>query len=553
MKAKNRSEGFVLIGAVALAILIAIGGLGYLQISTISLNNDTQALTDLHALCAAESGVNMGLRWLRGSGTFYPASGVTVSPNPFSSLSINGIDVCVRLSANVDGSVNVIGEAYKDPSDGHSMSSATFQKRVGFQEVTMQSFLNYGTFIGAPWCNNPDYLRGATDPVTGYRGFRTRTFNGRFHMNSYIEINSNTRSNLFQNGLVSVARNTNPILNWQGDYGTGASGNKFDFGVKINRSDENTNTALYGSGTGITGTTGLQECEAIFKGRYLANQDMVALPPGENWNRFMADASRITLPPSWEEGEERGHYRPTLQFRIVGGVATAEYHYRNNATDATDRVYTIDQSVYNEKVIVSTNHLNVLGAVRGAVTIATAPQKSIFPVDNLVYESYNPATNSVNATDVIGLVPGKHIRFNNRWVNPSKTTVNIGDPTLASPAPVHNTTTAPLIITASILAVENANDVNRLQGCEYWDNNFDVNRGYRTEERYSFRLFGNHVLAAERSDATGPTDGCSGQKELIHDTRFINESVVPPNYPQVKSVTGLFFLTAKGWYEENVY
>lgn len=548
---KNHSDGFVLVGAVVLAVLIAIAGLSYLQITTNSLNNDTQALNDFKALLATESGVDMGLRWLRGSDGFYPSPGATVSPTPFPSLRINGMDVRVRIQASLDGSVAVSGEAFKDLSGGHAMSPSTFVKRAGYNNSTKQSFLNYGTFIGAPWCNNPDYRRGATDPVHGYRGFRTRTFNGRFHMNSYIEINSNTRSNVFQNGLVTVARNTNPLLNWQGDYGTGSTGNNFNFGVKINRPDENSNVALYGTETGMTGTTGLEECEAIFKDRFLANQDMVALPAGDNWNRFMLDASRITLPASWEEGEDRNHYRPTLAFEVVGGVARAVYHYRNNAADPVDRTVILNQSVYNGRVIVSTNHLNILGTVRGAVTVATAPLKSIFPVDNVVYESYNPVTHGVNATDVVGLVPGKHIRFNNRWVDPLKNLVNIGDPTL--PNPVHNTTTAPLIVTASILAVENADDATGLQGCEYWDNNYDVNDHINTEERYTFRLFGNHILAAERSDATGVSDGCSGQKELIHDPRFINETVMPPNYPQVKSVTGLFFIMAKGWYEQNVY
>lgn len=552
IKKRYNNGGFVLIGAVALAILMAIVGLGFIQVSTNGLNNDTQALWDQKALLAAESGLNMGLRWLRGSGNFFPAPNATVSPAPFTQLSINGMDVRVAIHANADGSVRVAAEAYRDPSGSHATTIATFMKRVGYTHISKQSFLGFGTFIGAPWKNNPDYRRGGTDPVSGYRGFRTRIFNGRFHMNSYIEINSNTRSNLFQGGLVTVARNSNPLLNWQGDYGIGATGNNYNAGVKINRPDENSNTALYGTEIGGTGTSGLQECEAIFRDRYLANQDMVDLPTGGNWARFMADAGRITLPASWEEGEERWHYRPTLRFEIVAGVAQMVYHYRNSATDAVDRTYVLNEAAYNGRVITSANHLNVLGRVRGAVTIATAPTKSIFPVDNLVYESYNAAINSVpmTSTDVIGLVPGKHIRFNNRWIDPTKTQINIGDPTIANP--VHNVTTAPLIVTASILAVENAQDVTGLQGCEFWDNNYDVDDHVDTEERYTFRLYGNHILAAERSDATGVDDGCSGNKELVHDPRFINEAIRPPNYPQVRSTTGLFLLTAKGWFEENV-
>ena len=131
---KVNTAGSALIGAIAISILMAIAGIGFLQVTSSGLNNDTAALEDLKALCAAESGANMGVRWLC-SYTAFPSTTAGTVLTPFNNPifdTVNNMDVYVTDSVyalNGMATAAIKAAAFKHPSGG-STNASTFKKRV---------------------------------------------------------------------------------------------------------------------------------------------------------------------------------------------------------------------------------------------------------------------------------------------------------------------------------------------------------------------------------------------------------------------------------------
>ncbi len=504
-KLKNQQKGSTLVGTLVFALLVGISGVSLLSVVASGVNNEVDVLDDDRAFLAAETGALMGARWLRGvnvipaSGTLYPFS---------SSLSVNGLMVDVALSSSTDSTGAVWVEIISQAFDGGSLDQNTFRKRVTWR-TKPGTFGQYSTFFD-------DVYSGHNN----WGGFYRRTFEGRFHMNTYIEISSFSRPGsdnqvLFKNGLVTVA---SPFGE---HYGTGAHhNNNYDFGVQLNFNDYNPVTQL----------------DRIFLDEYRGSQEKIDIPVGLTSSDLQSNSARVLLPVSDDNGESYSSYRPTLEFKLVNGQPQAVYHYRQGGV--------LKEQTYSNPagaVFISRNNLNVLGTLQGATTVATTYGKSIMPVGDITYSDYNQATGTVpsDSRNVLGLVSGKDIRFNNQWYKQwggdgSGRLLNI------------NGGNGTLDINASILAVESGNG---WQATEYWDTDRQCN--------YSLKLTGNHILKAWRyptaTSSTGnPVGGCMGFIKNQHDSRLIS-SLQPPGFPSVKTSAGLWVLQFTDWAEGSLF
>lgn len=119
------ARGSALIIAVALALIMAIAGVGFLLVTTNSMNNDSDAYARDKAFYAAESGANIAAKYLltRAFTSWPSASQYTF----WADRQINGFYVTVRLHKNAAlRQDTVIAEAYTSTTK----SASTFKKRV---------------------------------------------------------------------------------------------------------------------------------------------------------------------------------------------------------------------------------------------------------------------------------------------------------------------------------------------------------------------------------------------------------------------------------------
>ncbi|MBN2036245.1 MAG: hypothetical protein JW768_05845 [Chitinispirillaceae bacterium] len=501
------------------------------------------------AFHAAESGIWVATRWLRGiNPALWPTLGTQCQP--FGAyVSIDGMDVQVTIAVrSVAGApvAAISAEVYNDASGSHAMGAATFKKRIRTGDVRIQTYGTFCTFFNS---YQPDFPFDPAKGINVWWGWSGRTFIGRFHMNDcYIKLNPyaepgvGARPVVFKNGLVSVARPSDPVIlaDYQKNYTTanggqlGNFGNNFDYGIWAN-------------GWSASPPT-IPQLNQIFQDRYSANFDQILLPAAQmNATALLNDISipasdKIELPASRDDGEEQDDYRPTL---ILNGSG-ALYHYRVGSSRMVASYSGIDG-----KIFCSHHNLNVYGTVQGRVTVATDPGKSILPCGNIVTADYNPVTGSIPALspNMIGLVAGKHVRFNNQWkryfAGQSSSMRNVSE----------QTTGGTMHISASLMAIGQTPIVDPSsgstaleKGTEYRDLTHAVN--------YHLRLFGNHILGGYRPVSNGwhgvSNGGCNGTQSFTHDSRMVKANLQPPGFPELNTVDGLWILQIKGWSEENV-
>jgi Tfp pilus assembly protein PilX len=549
------NRGSALISAVALAILMALTGAGFMLLTTNGLNNESALLQNDKAFQAAESGVWMGARWLRQpnssfpstnfptSGAYYPLGGTTNSY-----VTLDNMFVFVTVTAQTVLTVpvaSITAEVYSSSTK----SAATFLKRITVSDIRVQSFGSYCTFFNTFQPDYSNYVAGQFKQFTtlgDWGGFRNRTFYGRFHMNNcYIKLYSDANAGgagpvLFRNGLVTVATPTDAavLTDYSKNYGTSAaSGHDYDSGV-------------WADWTTVNPT----RLDSVFTDRYVANVDQISLPNATlnatailN-NPNVSNFNKIELPVSKDSGEAYNNYRPTLDFK----TSNAMFQYRDNANNLRCTTFTS----IDGKVFCCHNNLNVRGTVQGKVTVTTDAGTSILPVGNILVADYTTAGDSVpsSSTNIIGLAPGKHIRFNATWRKIFK------DSGAVSPTAAIAAANDTLRINASIVATGSANvtyttatgtTTKNEIGTEYWDLENPVN--------YSYKLYGNHILGGYRPvgsgyhTATGSSAGCMGTQKFTYDNRMTNANLQPPAYPNQQTVDGLWVLRIKGWSEGNTF
>ncbi len=493
-----KNDGYALVAALVIATVLTITAMGFINVVVNETDKEAEAFRNDQAFFAAESGLMLGIHWLRQSISF-PNPDLTF--RPFTGLQLNGhfVDVVINTFQSVGrpGAI-IIAEVYNHPTD---RTANEFVKRIRYNGVVQMSFGYFSTFFD-------DTYNGHSN----WGGFYRRRFDGRFHMNTWIEISRNSYPGsgnevIFEKGLVTAASDYN------GGYGSGSHHeNNYNQGIQLNFSG------------------GASDCDQIFTNRYLGNVEKIALPKGLASGDFQSQP-HVDLPTSYDYGTEDNDYRPTLEFKIESGNAKAIYHYRNGSG-----YHHMEINDYHNKILICPENLNVLGTVRGKVTVATKKGRSIVPVDDIVYEDYNATENTLPeaSENILGLVSGHHVIFNHRW----KKNWYSGNSS-------YKYKTGTLDITASMIGVETYNNV---KGAEYWD--------LYEQCDYNLKLYGNHILKAwrypTRTSSGSPIGGCMGSIDYMHDRRLI-EDINPPGFPFVKTEgnPSLLKLILGGWTEEN--
>jgi hypothetical protein len=595
-RAIKNNRGSILVGVVALAVFMAIAGIGFLQVTTTSVNNETAALENDKAFNAAESGIWVGARWLRGYNGFTAltaaSNGLDIGPFGNTPISINGMDVYVKIPVQIGADaipcVSIVSSVYK----GGAPSAATFKKRISAGDVRCQTFGNYGTFYDGyqstdaddPWWNQS----------TGWGGWGNRTFNGRFHMND-VDNKIYTNDVKF-NGYVTVAR---PCVDWTAimgfPLGVGHNGNNYNYGIAAFIKDKIVPTVA--------------QLDQIFPDRYVPNVDKIDLmvtrtdATSISSDLSVPATSKISLPTSSrDEGYGPYKYRPTLYFN----GANAVYQYRNAAGSYVVNNY----GSINGKIFLSSNNLNVYSTKNGAsgqVTVATSTGKSIVPIGNIVTDDYNYATGSVpiGSNNMIGLISGGFIAFNKTWIKRfngdwSDNTKYVSEqlPSFGTnPGVIGGGSPGPsdgcgmMHLSVAIIAVKNftmslcsgydgsGNPQYKnfqVKGTEWWDGMWmqqphqwnSVSATFTDTknhcEDYGLSLYGNHILGGySRTISTGSETerGCAGSLTYgtnaltyTHDPRMYKRDFQPPAFPPVQSTPdGLLLLRMRSWSEGNTY
>jgi hypothetical protein len=564
-------NGSVLVGAVAISLIIAIAGIGFLQVNSSSLNNEAAFLENEQALQAAEAGVFLASTWLS-QATIFPGS--TTNPLGSNTMKIRGIDVSLSVipPATGDSLYTIISEASKD---------GAFMKKIRVN-IRSQNVTQYTTYFDEFYLDQG--VKTTADDLWwgGYRGF---TFSGRFHSNKiFIRIDpaagpTGAFPTRFKNGLVTVGRNDALMDANPGKFGhqrysnnganLGHFGNNYDWGVHAKFLP----AAPYDA-------SDVALLDQVFQDRYIANVDQVSTKSIQTDGTKMAtdpavaaNFTIITLDSSYNDNDvTTGSYyqygRPTLSFEIIAGIPRYIYE-RKNASSQRKR----DTLSYNSGTIfISKNNLNVKGKVRGAVTIATQWKKDICPIGNLYVEDYtvNPHdTTSVvpsNSTNIIGLCSGRTIRFNDsvRLLNSQ------GDDSVYSTKAVckavNNGSNDLMHITASLMALDTTfpdcyNDaglgVTTTKGCMSMAGAID---GTTQCLHYGIKICGNQVMASYKSTKHGwvsPlwTQGLAENALVnVEDPRF--QRMAPPGYSNnVKVIDAAgnerVLLVLSNWVEEN--
>jgi Tfp pilus assembly protein PilX len=122
-------RGSALIASIAMSIIMAIGGLGYLLILTNTLNNDTEAYNNDKAFHAAESGALIAYKWLENvTSDDWTSAAWSAVATSFQNISINNmqVDVAVTFTAGPPKQAVIKAAAYNDATH----NASTFKKRI---------------------------------------------------------------------------------------------------------------------------------------------------------------------------------------------------------------------------------------------------------------------------------------------------------------------------------------------------------------------------------------------------------------------------------------
>jgi Tfp pilus assembly protein PilX len=123
----GNDRGSVLVASIVMAIIMAIGGLGFLLLATNSINNDSSAYQNDKAFHAAESGAMLAYKWLQKSTKDnWTAAAWSAEASSFQSIQINNMEVDVAVTFPVANQALIKAAAYT----GSTHNASTFKKRI---------------------------------------------------------------------------------------------------------------------------------------------------------------------------------------------------------------------------------------------------------------------------------------------------------------------------------------------------------------------------------------------------------------------------------------
>ena len=474
----NNDNGSVLVAAIVFAGVLGIAGSGLLMLSGHSATVEHDAYLSECAFQAAESGLQVGKRWLS-----EPANWNGLNGEPSISPIVNGITVSVLKT---------------DAEYGQKVISA----RAAVPELTFA-------------CNDSFLLDTSRTPAAVFinntiaGGLSTIIFDGPFHSNAPVAITL-PGGVTFRNGPVST---TNFGDAGEG-FGRAPSGNNYDSGIHLQNGGSNPAVTLDG----------------CFNSIFTHSRDSLYFP-GLNRaaDTILADYSSP---------------RGTLYFYVSGSVGMARYFYNGNSTS---RPY-VDIRI-NNKIIRSAHGLNVLGTVRGSVTVITDDEHNIYPVGDLTcegfvripanqsapeFENYDNSNNYGLAgnPNFLALVSGGDIIFSTGYkqiINPSTGILSSG-----SPGGI-------LYLNAALIAVRTGHGIT-------WANFTPVTLDI-TQFYYSIRAIGCRAVDYFFNYTQYAGVQANNQFGFYFDTRISSETVTAPGVPGFRirsaSSTELFLLRSK--------
>jgi|GEM_PF-2674557 len=514
-----RSEkGSVFVIVVAFSIVMAIAGTGIMLLSGNSVNHEAAAFENDRAFLAAESGLLLGKRWLADTANWNLCknTGKTII---YAGI-INGVnDTVSLLPPDAKGDLELRSEA-----TGKELG---FKKRLswGIRKIVGT---NPGVFI-----NNLDPNQGGV----GQGGLDNIWFDGPFHSNMpiYLSAVSNAGAKgaavYFINGPVSVhnkiAQTHFADSGHWGEYGTGPSGNNYDFGILLKDGQSE-------------GTYQGDKLDCHFQNTFLHSQDSLYMPPivGQD----------ILLPVS-----QSVNNRALLFFDTIMGTGTATYYYYDAAETRFDSTFEIDK-----KVIRAQNPVSVLGVVKGQTTVVTDFGYNIYPVGDLTYADFTPDLESrylsyndtanygvgfieSGHTNLCALASGGDIHFedgNKKLFN--KTSETLYD------APNDVT----MYVTACFIAIETDRgimwDTKNMSGLakDMLQNNFN----------YTLRVIGSRTIDHFFDYMCAGGTNSNTKMRFFLDSRVL-QSFRAPGVPEFKSAstTGVkLFILKTDWREQNI-
>lgn len=506
-------HGSILVASIAFSIVIAIAGTGMMLLSGNSVRHEAAAFENDREFLAAESGLLLGKRWLADTNNWnqYRNTGITLI---YAGV-INGIHDTVSLQPpDANGDLELRSEA--------TGTDLGFKKRLSWG---IQKVMNPGIFINDL---NPD------QKVPGQGGLNNIWFDGPFHSNMpiYLSAVSNPgakgASVYFVNGRVSVHNKTERIHfasggHW-GQYGSGPSGNNYDFGILIKSGQSE-------------GTYQGDKLDNQFQGTFLHSQDSLFMPRivGQN----------ILLPVN-----QSATNRALLFFDTLSGNGIATYYYHNASGTRLDTTFNV-----NNMVIRAQNPISVLGTVKGQTTVVTDVGHTIYPIGDLKYADFAPVHDTMylkynntlnygigtladNHTNIITLASGGDIHFEQGY----KKIFNKTTESLANSLNSNDT----MYLTASLIAIESGRGL-------MWDTT-STGAIQLSNYNYIFRSIGSRTMDHFFNYVSAGGTNANTSIRFFLDSRILQDFRAPgvPEFRSASSTGIRLFILKTDWREQNI-
>jgi hypothetical protein len=555
MLVRCNNNGSALVGVVALAMIVTVAIVGFMQITGSLSRNEKSMLENTQAFWACESGIQLGIKYSKSlnGATFFNQNG-----GQFKNVRVNDISIDVditSLPATREIEINAHTSEVL-PNCGHPKS------------LRVRATSNYGKFAhlyGKPHPDNND----PNDPWDWQGWYGSCIFKGPLHMNSRIMLGYSVSNHYIFTGPVTCSRSdydnthsdpnyTNRFKNSGGTITPNISGlyNNFDHGIEFGN---------YRDGWNLNNSHDL--LNSIFSGSFLSDQPAVDLPVDLNnkVGRFNASGDKdptatevqelpvTKIPGGYSIGDSAHQYRPTLEFSTKNGGSVNYIYFKDGNYKTVS--YTVSGKVFYSKT-----SINVLGVVSGKTAVVTGNGASIIVVADknnggrgnnypgLVYSNYSnnqdgtdPKTSG--SDDILGLISGKDIVFNPTWLQVKSGELNKVN--IQKQLSNNNY----LYVCGALSATETD------RSCIRWDVKYRAGYTDNLQTNY-FRLclLGSQALstyrvADERSTVDHQQYGGIQGHQYVYDSRL--GTLCYPNEALASTVDGTLLLTVYGWGEKN--
>ncbi len=351
MKTLCKSQGSVLVGAVAFTLIMAIGGAGYLAVTGNTVNHEAAALDNERAFFAAESGLLIATRWLREQTNYSMIENLAKG----NSLTILNWDQPGELLNNMTVKVDI----EKTSDDIFTIRS----------EAT-GGILKYRKILSWAARKGGGETSMLIDDMSGMKtkGLANIIFDGRVHINNDFKFFAGIGNNpTFFNGPVTV---TNSNTQWGNDQnGSPPYYNNFDWGIYEDNTEPGKLDIKVGNPNGI---------DAHFKTSYFHHKPKLTNTISWNTPSHLLDVKD-----------------PNNAFLLFLPEDSSSDVIFNDGQSANQEITFNDGDVF---FVLNEQSIKVSGIVNGKCSVITQGAGNIIIEGNLVYDDWNWDVDGVIAT-----------------------------------------------------------------------------------------------------------------------------------------------------------